>query len=131
MNAGKISNTGTFINQGTVSIDENCLFNTENDYIQSTGQTLLNNATFTSDGMVDIQGGILSGKGVINADVTNAGLLNPGESTGVLNITGSYLQTTSGKLNIDISGLSAGVDFDQVNVNCDGTINGALYAQYL
>jgi hypothetical protein len=49
--------------------------------------------------------------------------LNP---IGVINITGSYVQTASGALSIELGGTTAGTQYDQLRVGGSATLNGAL-----
>jgi autotransporter-associated beta strand protein len=53
-----------------------------------------------------LPGGILSGSGVVNADVTNAGIVAPGRqgTRGTFTINGDYTQTSSGTLDLDVGG---------------------------
>ncbi len=77
---------------------------------------------------VDIAGGTLTGTGTINASVQNSGLLqvNPPSGTGVLTINGNYIQTAAGTLSVNIGGLAAGTQFDQLNVTEQASLDGAL-----
>ncbi len=76
---------------------------------------------------ISIQGGSLTGTGVLNANVTNAALVTPGGAgAGVLTITGSYTQTSAGTLDIDLGGLTAGTAYDQLNVDGAVTLDGTL-----
>jgi len=56
----------------------------------------------------------------------NAGEVNPGVAAGILDITGDYLQTATGRLNIDIGGLAAGTEFDQLKMTGRTTLSGTL-----
>jgi hypothetical protein len=59
-----------------------------------------------------------------------AGTVSPGASPGVLTITGNYTQGASGVLDMQIGGLVAGTDYDQLRVggstSLAGTLNTAL-----
>ena len=95
-------------------------------YAQTSGSTILSGGTL-SGSLIDIQGGSLSGSGSINAPVRNAGEINPGGAgTGPLAITGNYTQLASGVLNIDLGGLTAGSQFDQLAVTGTATLDGTL-----
>jgi uncharacterized repeat protein (TIGR01451 family) len=80
----------------------------------------------TVAGLLDIQGGVLNGTGTINADVNNAGAINPGLSPGLISISGNYTQSSGGSLNVEIGGLIPGSDFDQISETGDVTLDGAL-----
>ena len=77
---------------------------------------------------VDIAGGTLTGTGTINASVLNAGTVqvNPPGGTGLLAINGNYTQAATGELNVNIGGLAAGSQFDQLNVSGAVTLAGGL-----
>jgi hypothetical protein len=81
-------------------------------------------------GGVDIQGGTLTGPGTINADLTNAGEVDPGGAPGILTVRGNYTQTATGVLGLRVGGTTPGTQFDQLNVSggaaLDGTLNVSL-----
>jgi hypothetical protein len=73
----------------------------------------------------------LSGTGTIAGNVNNvAGTVTPGASPGILTITGNYTQGASGTLGMEIGGLTAGTQYDQLVVggstSLAGTLNTAL-----
>jgi hypothetical protein len=95
-------------------------------YSQSGGSTKL--ATGTLDpNTIQINGGTLTGSGTIVGNVTNGGTFTPGGdgTIGTVNIQGSYTQTSSGTLKIDVGGTTSGTD-DQVNVTGAATLGGTL-----
>ena len=63
-----------------------------------------------------LPGGILSGKGTVHANTLNRGLVRPGASPGILHIDGNYVQNADGALEIEVGGLTPGVQHDQVVV---------------
>ena len=76
-------------------------------------------------------GGALTGTGTIQGNVNNvAGTVSPGASPGILTISGNYTQGASGVLDMQIGGLVAGTDYDQLKVlgttSLAGTLNTAL-----
>ena len=84
-----------------------------NSYTQTAGDTVLNGGTLNG-GTYSIDAGALTGIGIINANVTNAGQVFPGGTgaAGLLTINGNYTQTAAGSLDIDIGGTSAGSQYD-------------------
>ena len=76
-------------------------------------------------------GGVLKGNGTINGTVNNnGGSVSPGNSPGVLTISGNYVQGPTGTLNIEIGGLAVpGTNYDRVNVLGNTTLNGTLAVQ--
>jgi filamentous hemagglutinin family protein len=73
--------------------------------------------------------GDLTGTGTVNGNVLNSGVVAPGNSPGILNIVGDFVQTADGVLEIEVGGpppLAPGVTFDQVNVSGTATLDGEL-----
>ena len=103
-------------------------------FTQTAGSTTLSGGDLTSSQVVDIQGGVLGGSGLITGFVSNAGEVSPGSSSGNLDIVGNYTQTVNGVLNIEIGGPTPGTDFDLLDVtgavNLDGTLNVSLIGGY-
>ena len=61
--------------------------------------------------------GTLSGAGTVVGNVVNSGTLAPGNSPGIFNINGSFTQTSTGVLAIQVTPSTvAGTGYDQVNV---------------
>jgi hypothetical protein len=72
--------------------------------------------------------GTLAGPGTVQGDVSNAGTLAPGAATGpgVLTINGSYTQTATGTLSLNIGGPQAGTDYSQLVVTGLARLDGTL-----
>jgi hypothetical protein len=102
-------NTSAFTNAGFITMDigSTLTMGAGNNFTQTSGQTTVN-GTLNATGQVNIAGGILNGTGTVNADVNSGGRVNPGQSPGVLNITGNYTQTSGGTLGIELNGVTAG-----------------------
>lgn len=82
------------------------------------------NGTVNSPSVTVLNGGTLKGSGRINGSVTNFGTVAPGNSPGILTVTGSY--TENAILDIEVGGTVAGVNpagFDQLNVTGAFTAN--------
>lgn len=108
VNGRTLTTAGAFVNFGTLTVGP--------------GGTL----TLPAGAAVDIQGGLLAGTGTIHADVTNSGTVDPGPGIGALTIAGNYTQTAAGTLAVEIGGLNAGTDFDQLNVAGSVRLDGRL-----
>ncbi|KPJ89841.1 MAG: hypothetical protein AMS18_12140 [Gemmatimonas sp. SG8_17] len=75
--------------------------------------------------------GILQGNGTLDLTTTDVvafdGQVNPGTSPGILNFAGDALMSPLTTANIELGGLNAGTEYDQVNINgaisLDGTVN--------
>jgi autotransporter-associated beta strand protein len=70
--------------------------------------------------------GLLGGTGAIGGNVANSGIVSPGDSgPGRLTLNGSYTQSNSGTLQIEIAGLTS-VQHDLLRANGTAQLNGAL-----
>ncbi|UCG16914.1 MAG: S-layer family protein [Phycisphaerales bacterium] len=139
-NAGTIvksAGTGTStiqaaaINTGTVEVQTGVLrFYTGygGSCVQTAGQTVLNGGDLRIDpGSMQINGGLLTGAGTITGNVLNVGgTTAPGLSVGVIDIDGSYTQTTGGTLEIEIAGLTQTSEYDLLSVSGVASVAGGL-----
>jgi len=126
-NADIIGNGGTITNRGTLNIMAGAVMSNlaGSTYLQTSGQTIVN-GTLNSVPAVQIQGGRLSGSGIINGDVIMGGKLSPGNSPGILTINGNYTQTAFGAYIAELAGLTAGTGYDQLDVNGTADLAGKL-----
>ncbi len=120
VNAWAINNSGTVeVQTGTLAFSSG--------FTQTSGMTLLNGGNINSSGTMAIQGGNLTGQGTITGNVNNSGgTVIPGTSPGQLTITGNYTQGLAGSLAIEIGGLAAGSEFDQLIVTGTASLAGTL-----
>jgi hypothetical protein len=118
-----------FLNSGSVEVQSGTLF-LPRGYIQSAGVTLLSGGSIQMNASqnpgLELQGGLLTGSGVISARVTNNAAISPGASAGYLAINYEYRQGPNGILNIEIGGLIARTNYDQVAVSGAATLDGTL-----
>src|SRR5262249_5084110 len=119
---------GTFQNAGSVTVGPGSTFHAAGSYTQISGVTTLNDSSLAATGTVDLQGGVLTGSGTIAADVRNAAVLEVGlaGSAGYLVVSGNYVQTAAGTLNMEIGGLAPGSDYDVLSVQGTATLDGTL-----
>jgi len=82
------------------------------------------------DGLVSgdkvIVTGEVNGNGIFDVDIDNGGGWNPGNSPGLIEVTGHYHQLPEGTLNMEIVGLLPGVDHDLLMLNGGATLGGEL-----
>ena len=72
-------------------------------------------------------GSIATGSGSIAGQVENvSGFVAPGNGVGILNIEGRYSNGPGGVLEIEIAGLTAGTQYDQLLVDGPATLAGTL-----
>jgi hypothetical protein len=107
--------------------------------ITGSGSVVFSSGTNTLGGSitassVTIQSGAtVSGSATITSSVTNSGTIyigGPG-ATGQLTINGNFTQTSQGILNMEIAGLTAATQFDQLAISGTATLAGTLNVQLL
>jgi DNA-binding beta-propeller fold protein YncE len=93
-------------------------------FIQTAGETDMNLIRIT--GPVTVNGGVLSGSGVIAGDLTvNGGYIAPGHSAGTIAVTGSFTQGANGTLILEKGGALPS-QFDQLQVGGLANLGGKL-----
>jgi hypothetical protein len=140
---GSIVNFGTFIYSRTKpgeSIGGEIWADFENDgdlecpvdglrfnplLVQFSGQTLLTGGKVTAN--MQINGGKLAGTGnVAGVVAVQGGALSPGQSAGLINVTGSYTQTAGSTFAEEIGGATPGSGYDRLAVTGSVTLAGDL-----
>ena len=83
-----------------------------------------------NNGTLAIAGGLLEGAGDVFANFVNGGVVSPGGdgAVGTLHIHGSYTQTTSGVLDIDLGGATS---FDTLVIDGAANLAGALHVNLI
>jgi CSLREA domain-containing protein/uncharacterized repeat protein (TIGR01451 family) len=113
------------INGGTLLVDNFDL--TTPAVTLSSGLIEIRNGSSLNADPVLLNGGVLRAAGYINGNVENvAGRVQPGASPGQIDIFGSYTQGPSGILDIEVGGLSPGVNSDFLFVSGAANIDGIL-----
>jgi uncharacterized protein with beta-barrel porin domain len=96
-----------------------------------TGSTIVDGGSLIVDGSISSgqtfvnPGGLLGGNGTIGGDLTNDGIVSPGNSPGTLTVAGDYTQTAGGTLRIEIAGTAPG-QFDLLSVGGSASLAGTL-----
>jgi hypothetical protein len=90
-------------------------------------------ASLTAGTMNIASGGTLAGAGLLTVNnVSNSGFVSPGQSPGILTITGNYTQTSTGVLAMEIGGTTPGpTGHDQLVVGGTATLDGTLNASFI
>ena len=121
------SGTKLFTTSGTVIVEaERTMTRQDGDYVQTDGLTAIHGTLTVDDGIVDLQGGVLAGTGLVEGDVQNAATVAPGTSTGELTIDGDYTQTSEGMLEIELAGTEPG-EFDVLTIDGDAELAGKIW----
>ncbi len=99
-----------------------------------TGNTTVNSGTLTLTGglasrnvMIN-SGGIFNGTGTLSGNLTNSGLVRPGNSVGTLTVNGNYTQTSSGTLAIQVADSTTA---SQLAVSGAADLDGTLIVETL
>ncbi len=100
---------------------------TSNSWEVRAGTLLVNQALATGTVTVE-SGGTLGGRGTINGLTTikSGGTLAPGNSPGVISITGNLVLNSGSTTAIQITGTTRDTDYDGVNISASTTYGGAL-----
>jgi hypothetical protein len=93
-------------------------------YVQTGGETNLDNLIV--DGPVSIDGGVLSGSGIIVGSLTNnGGYIAPGHSAGRISVLGDFTQGPQGTMILETGGTHQ-ADYDRVQISGTATLGGNL-----
>lgn len=84
--------------------------------------------TMTSANFSNDPGAVIKGNATIDVPTsfTNNGIIVPGNEIGVLSYIGNFVSSSTGVLDIQLGGLTAGTEYDQLNVTGNATLNGSL-----
>ena len=96
-----------FNNQGSLTIGAGSVFTAGGNYTTG-GSTIVDGTLAASDTVTVASGGSFAGSGTVKANVVNRGLVIPGDSPGILTIDGDYAQASTGSLDIEVGGTTAG-----------------------
>ncbi|MFL5327601.1 MAG: putative Ig domain-containing protein [Gemmataceae bacterium] len=94
--------------------------------------TQRNGGTVTGGGTLNLNSLSLFGVGNLTVNVNvNSSQLNPGESPGRIDVTGSYGMSPDAALNIEIGGTVGGVSYDQLVVTGSASLAGTLNVSFV
>ena len=123
---GTITDFGSLTKRGsgTWIIDEDLSAPISTDVIAG-ALAIGQNATLTSSAVTIRSGGTVTGIGAIAGNVTNSGVISPGNPFGTLTIRGNYTQTGSGIFRLQLAGFTPG-NFGVLAVTGQATLGGTL-----
>jgi hypothetical protein len=133
-NAGTVSVAGTLqlnaggTNRGDLSVGFGGTVTVTGALAMTAGTlTLAGGSMLSTTTGLSLTGGVLSGLGQINGNVSNAAMIVVGDAVtaGTLTIHGNYTQTGAGTLVVKITG-PAGSPYDQLDVSGSATLGGTL-----
>ena len=115
----------TFINNGTVKVSSGTL-DFEGAYTNPAGTILLAGGTFRTLSPLWLSGGLLTGWGTLDADVTNAACIRPACSNGVLTINGKCEQLLGGRMEFELAGNQPGTNQSRLNITGAAILRGTV-----
>lgn len=133
--AGTTSIATAFTNTGSVEVASGTLKLTRG-YTQTAGLTKLSGgglAGTNNSTLFSLQGGLLTGTGVLTGSLSNAGRVEVGGAgmLGTLSITGTYTQLASGTLAVEVGGGATCSGFDRLAVTGKATLAGSFGVRLL
>jgi fibronectin-binding autotransporter adhesin len=124
--------SSSFTNTGTVDVEKGTTLTvggTGNSYSQTAGTTTVD-GTLTDAGTagVSLTGGTIQGAGTIKANVSNGATVSAGDAgkAGLLSITGTYTQLSSGTLNVNVGGTTLSTQYSQLKITGKASLGGTL-----
>lgn len=114
-----------FINNGTARVSSGTL-TFESGYTNLVGTIALAGGTFRTLQPLWLAGGLLTGWGTLNADVTNAASIRPSSSNGVLTIVGQCEQLLGGRMEFELAGNIPGTNQSRLNITGEATLRGTV-----
>jgi hypothetical protein len=125
INAGSFSNefaSGVFVEPGSKLRAIGTVF-------ENKGRTDINGvASITLFRNVDR--GFLTGVGVLNGNLLNSAEVAPGNSPGLLTVNGNFTQDSDGVIEIELGGVTPGVQLDGLNITGAAALDGTLAVQH-
>ncbi len=115
-----------FETSGTVIIDATRTLSRNGTITQTAGTTTVEGTLAMSNGVVDLQGGVIKGTGNVAGEIyTDGGTITPGMSLGTLTAE-DYSSTNCGTLALEIGGYTPDTDHDVLAVNDSAALGGTV-----
>jgi uncharacterized protein with beta-barrel porin domain len=116
--------------EGSSLLIHNTLFVTQGPVVLVNGSSITLDGSLSTSQLQMLEGSSLSGVGSILGDLSNGGVVSPGDGPGTLRVTGNYTQTATGQLNIRIGGFGA-TQHDLLAVGGSAHLGGSLQLQQI
>ena len=116
--------SGAVETAGTVDVAAGATLEITSALTQTAGTTHVDGSIAAAG--VALNGGVLSGSGAVGGPLTNRAAIEPGTSTGILAVSGSYTQTAQGTLRVEVNGATAGTGYDRLAVTGTAALGGTL-----
>ena len=116
--------------EGSSLLIHNTLYVTQGPVVLVNGSSITLDGSLSTSELQMLAGSSLSGAGSILGDLSNAGVVSPGDGPGTLRVTGNYTQTATGQLNIRIGGFGD-TEHDLLSVGGKAQLGGSLQLQQI
>jgi len=116
----------TFTNQGAVRAINGGTLNFGTPMTQTAGTLEVAAGTITSSSALQIQGGLVTGFGNINAAISNNAMLRPGLGGSGLSVSGNVSLLSASNLVFQLGGLTQGSQYGFLNVSGSVSLGGNL-----
>ena len=115
--AGTKTLYGQWTNSGVVRLQSGAVW-LRNSYTQTGGETVLEGGNLRNDDALQLQGGVLRGRGVIQGNVTNGATVAIEPLGSLLQVTGNYVQSSVGALVVGLQStdLVTGYDLSLIHI---------------
>lgn len=113
------------INNGTVEALAGTLAITD-AFANPQGTISLAGGTISLSQPLLLAGGLLTGWGILDADVTNAAAVRPSRTNGVLTINGHYVQPLAGTVEFELGGHLPGANQSRLAITGNARLSGTL-----
>ena len=113
------------INNGRVEALAGTLAVTE-AFANPLGTIALAGGTISLAQPLELAGGLLTGWGILEADVTNAACIRPACSNGVLTLKGQCDQLIGGRMEFDLAGNDPGTNQSRLNITGAARLRGSI-----
>jgi len=131
-NNASFSTGASFNNTGTMDVTGGSTFTVSgsNSYTQSAGTTTVDGTLAGGTAGISVTGGTLLGVGTLNANTTNSATISVGDSgkAGLLAITGTYTQLSTGTSKVSVGGTTVGTQYSQLKITGTASLGGTLTA---
>jgi hypothetical protein len=132
-NAALSTTGGNFTNSGTFTVNTGSTFTVGGsgfNFTQTAGTTTVDGVLQGgSAGTLNLNGGSLFGGGTLGYALIDKGTISPGDSvtkTGILSVSSTYTQNSTGLLDISIGGATVGTQYDQLKATSSAALSGTL-----
>jgi hypothetical protein len=131
------NNSGSLSLLGGRAFTTSAAFANSGTLVVGSGRAFSTSGTFTNTGTLNVTGsfaagggltnlGTLAGAGAITGSLTSSGTLSPGNSPGLLTVTGNLTLLSTSQLVMELGGTVEGVTYDSIDVTGVITLAGAL-----